>query len=97
MVVKWKEVLNVSEERMKVTSFGLYPSTMKEFKKYRKENSVTADQALRKLLEDDNRKELLINNTAYVLDELENSGMIDEVDAIKEITKLIQDYDKEIN
>lgn len=87
----------MKEERMKVTSFGLYPSTMKEFKKYRNENSATADQALRKLLKDDERKEVLISDTAHVLDELENSGMIDEVDAIKEITKLIQEYDKEVN
>ena len=82
---------------MKVTSFGLYPSTMKEFKKYRNENSATADQALRKLLKDDERKEVLINDIGNILDDLENSGTIDDVDAIKYITMSIQEYDKEVN
>lgn len=85
----------MKKEKMKVTSFGLYPSTMKEFKKYRNENSATADQSLRKLLKDDERKEVLISDTAHVLDELENSGMIDEFDAIREISKLIQEYERE--
>ena len=52
----------MKKEKMKVTSFGLYPSTMKDFKKYRNENSATADQALRKLLKDDERKEVLISD-----------------------------------
>ena len=82
---------------MKVTSFGLYPSTMKEFKKYRIENSATADQALRKLLKDDDRKEVLISDIGNILDDLENSGTIDDVDAIKYITMSIQEYDKEVN
>lgn len=87
----------MNKEKMKVTSFGLYPSTMKEFKKYRNENSATADQALRKLLKNDERKEVLISDIGNILDDLENSGTIDDVDAIKYITMSIQEYDKEVN
>lgn len=87
----------MKKEKMKVTSFGLYPSTMKEFKKYRNENSATADQALRKLLKDDERKEVLISDIGNILGDLETSGTIDDVDAIKYITMSIQEYGKEVN
>ena len=85
----------MKKEKMKVTSFGLYPSTMKEFKKYRNENSATADQALRKLLKDDERKEDLISDIESAIKEWQGMSSDYSTETITNISRLIYEYEKE--
>ena len=85
----------MKKEKMKVTSFGLYPSTMKEFKKYRNENSATADQALRKLLKDDERKEVLISDIESAVKEWQGMSSDYGTETITNISRLIYEYEKE--